>query len=143
MATGLLGQGSSLAYSTDDFASSDVEIVNVTSVTGPTTSVDSIETTNLSSTLGYRSYIQGLVTPGELTIACNLDPSATSHQALFTYLEDQAATVLHWKLLFTDATFIKFQGVVTGAEVSNPIDGAITLSVTIQITGNVDWPGSA
>tara|TARA_Y100000590_G_scaffold391489_2_gene468151 strand:+ start:2699 stop:2935 length:237 start_codon:yes stop_codon:yes gene_type:complete len=78
-----------------------------------------------------------------MTIECNLDPSDTSHQAIFTYIEDQANTALHFKLTFSDATYIKFKGVVTGAEVSNPIDGAITLSITIQVTGNVDWPGSA
>ena len=97
----------------------------------------------MSSVGGYRQYIAGLIEPGEMTIGMNLDPSNTGHKAMFTYLEDRANTTIYWRLTFTDAEIIKFVGVVTGAEVNNPIDGPITLNVTVKVTGNVDWPGSA
>lgn len=39
--------------------------------------------------------------------------------------------------------FCSFKGSVTQAEYSVPIDGAISINVTIKVLGEINWPGSA
>ena len=52
-----------------------------------------------------------------------------------------AGTALFWQLVFPGAAdLMVFPGVVTKAEVSAPVDGALMLDVEIKITGAITWP---
>ncbi len=141
MPAGILGKGTVIGKG--DAASPEVftTIANVGSITGPTTSSELIDVTNQDTSGSYRQYIAGLIDGGEVSFTLNFDPALAGHQAIFTDLEDQS--VDNYQITFSDAATTKcvFPGVVTGAESTAPIDGALQLSVTIKVTGDVTWPG--
>lgn len=143
MPAGILGKGTTITWCATVDGTYSSAISNVGSISGPTASSEFIDVTNQGSASKYREFIAGVIDPGELTFPVNYDPAAADHQLFHSYLESQV--VYFWKLTFSDSasTTCIFPGVVTGCEVSAPVDGAITMNVTIKVTGDIDWPGAA
>jgi hypothetical protein len=71
-----------------------------TGITGLGGPADQIETTCLGA--NEKTYVQGLFTPGQVSVPFNLDPQAVSHQDLFD-LRD-AGDNLNWIVAFSDGT---------------------------------------
>jgi hypothetical protein len=75
-----------------------VKLACPTGITGLGGPADQIETTCLGDT--EKTYVQGLFTPGQVSAPFNLDPTAASHQDLFT-LKD-AGNNLNWIICLSD-----------------------------------------
>lgn len=75
MASGILGKGTVLSSATTEFGKY-VSLANVGSISGPSTSGETIDTTHHKSPAGTRETIGGLIDPGELTLSVNYDPGA-------------------------------------------------------------------
>ena len=65
----------------------DVTIANLTSIDGVGVSADTIETTNLSTEGGYRTFVNGLKDAGEVSLSGHF--GYEDHSSLFEDFEDE------------------------------------------------------
>ena len=107
----------------------------ITSISGPGMTRDTIDVTSLDSTGGYREFITGFRNAGTVTLSMNFTRSAYE-QMLNDFDSD---TVQNYQIDLPDAenTSLDFEGLVTELPLSIPADDKITAEVTIQITGQV------
>lgn len=130
--------------STDVVASATyTTVAQVSNISGPSMQMDTIDVTTHDSSGGFREFVEGLVDPGEVTFDLVYDPDAATHanSSGGVVYELHQRTKKAWSLDFTDstATVVKFQGFVTSFEPSMSVDGAMTASLTIKITGELTW----
>lgn len=107
----------------------------ITTLTGPNMSRESIDVTSLASTGGYREYIPGLRTPGTLTFTMNFTRS--DYETMKTDFE--AETEQDYELILPDdeKTSLEFSAFVTDLPLNLDPGSQITCNVTFQITGPV------
>ena len=139
------GYGVIFQVSTDDSTFNSVG--EVTDITPPSISKDTIETTHHNSG-GIRTYVGGLVDFGEMSVTVNLDPdkddaSNKKHIALRDLAEtpndDPVANTTKFKIIYSDSSADVFRGVVTSFETSAPIDGVLSATITIKVTGDITY----
>jgi predicted secreted protein len=110
-------------------------LAEINSIEGPGFSRDTIDTTALDTPGGYRTFIAGFRNPGTLSLTMNYT------RAVFnTFKTDfESDTIQDYMLVLpdTDTTSIAFDGLVTEMPLSIPTDDKVTMSVTIQISGQV------
>ena len=125
--------GTVLAYHD---GSSFVDVANVTSVSAPSMSRDSIETTHHTSTGGFRTYIPGLKDAGTVSLDINWEKSQASHSALYTQITTQVVNG-QYRVVFpgSPTSTFTFYGHVTDFSVTAPVDDKLTASVTIKLSG--------
>lgn len=133
--------GITFSYSTNS-GSSYTALGELTDITPPSISKETIETTNHGSS-GIRSYIGGLVDFGEASITVNYDPDGTDHNAirdLAKTANDTSGTNL-FKITYSDAgaSTEVFAGIVTGFEQEAPMDDKLSATFTIKVTGSVTY----
>tara|TARA_Y100000361_G_scaffold37821_1_gene32377 strand:- start:12808 stop:13236 length:429 start_codon:yes stop_codon:yes gene_type:complete len=115
---------------------------SITDLSPPSVTKDTIEVTSHGDS-GIRKYIGGLVDFGEVSITVNYDPDDTAHTNFRTLAEtpnDVAdATNTGFKITYADtgATVLTFNGIVTGFEQEAPIDGQLSATITIKVSGAV------
>ncbi len=112
------------------FAGFTSEIVGIS---GPSLARDSIDTTHHGTGNNFRTFIPGLVDPGELTIDCHFDPTETPG------IDGNAAVL---KITWPDTGSTKFQATeafITGFDITDPIDDKMTASVTFKLSGSIDF----
>jgi len=136
MATPSFAQGAILRK---DTTGTDLPIAGMGTISGPTTSADQIDVTSHDSISGFRQYIRGLVDPGTLTFDLFYDGNDASHKALMEDLSNVEVPE-EWTLIFSDSTQITFDAKTNGFEFNVPVDGALTVSVTLQVTGAIGYP---
>lgn len=124
--------GSKLSYYK---SSAFVDVAEVTNISGPSVSRDSIETTHHQSTGGFREFIPGLKDAGEVSIDINWDPATTSHADLYASLTATDNGQFRITFAGTPASTFTFYGHVTGFDATAPIDDRLTASVTIKLSG--------
>lgn len=117
-------------------------VAQVTSLTGPALAADSIDVTTHDSTNAWEESVVGVLRSSELTFDIVYDPAEDTHDAtggagILTRLEGKTRT--DYSLVFPDTgtTTWNFDGEYTGFIPGMPVDGALTASVTIKITGDV------
>ena len=118
----------------------DEEVIGeVVSISTPSVSVATIDTTTLASI--HRTFIGGTIDSGEVSLEVMIDPMGTDAQK-FEDLWDATATVAPVEktciIAFpTAATAVSytFAAIMTGYDLSLPVDGAITASITLKISG--------
>lgn len=114
-----------------------VTVGQVSNITGPGLSLDTIEVTAHDSPSAFREFVAGLGDAGEVTVEMFFDPDNTGQASLRTDLTSRTST--SYSVTFPDPTpqVWTFTGFVTAFEPSAPVDGALTVSSTIKITGVV------
>lgn len=113
-------------------------IAGVRDITGPSLRMEAIEVTNHSSTGGWREFVGGLFSGGEVTFDLLFDPDAATHSYSTGLINDMVdRTLRHFQVVFTDPTPTTwaFSALVTGFEPTAPVDGALTASVTLTVSG--------
>jgi len=113
-------------------------IAEVTDISGPSLSADTIDVTSHDSPGGYREFIQGLKDAGEVTFTINFIPTEATHDASTGLLKDyNDGTLRNFQLVFPDPgnTTWSFAAVVTGFEPSEPTDDKLSADVTLKISG--------
>ncbi len=112
------------------------DVAEVTGCKPPAYARDAVETTHMTSTSKYRTYIPGLLDAGEATLSLNYDASASD--PLITAME--AATLGQFRITFGDANAVVFTAVVTSYEISEVTpDGKQTASATFKVSGRPTW----
>lgn len=96
--------------------------------------VSVVEATTLGSTV--REYVSGIGAWGSLEFEVVYDPGEASHAAFKTLIETPAEKACIVTL--SDTSTIGFDAFVTGFNVNGlEIDGVVSASITLQITGAV------
>jgi len=110
-------------------------VAELTNISGPSISADTIDVTTHDSADGFREYVGGLRDGGEISIEGNL-VDATESNVLISLLE--AGTVIEGATIdlpTSTAMTFTFDCIVTAYETTAPHDGKLGFSATLKVTG--------
>ncbi len=107
-------------------------IAELTNISGPSISVDTIDVTTHDSPGAFREFVAGLIDAGEISFEGNLIDIAQSDE-LMDAIEDREA--FGFEIQFPEGEQWEFDGIVTGFETSAPHDGKIGFSASVKATG--------
>lgn len=107
----------------------------VTTISGPTMSRETIDVTSLASTGGYREFIAGFRDPGTMTFTMNFN--RTDYDTMKTDFESDTEQDYELILPDDDVTTLEFSGLVTELPLNLDPGSQITCNVTIKVTGQV------
>jgi predicted secreted protein len=114
-------------------------ILEVGDITGPALKVGTMDTTSHSSTGGWREFITTIKEGGQVTFPINYDPAAATH-GIAGLLDDFIdGTLKAFTVTFTDTggTIWDFYAYVIGFIPSMPVEGKLSATVTLLISGAV------
>lgn len=101
-------------------------------------SVNTVDTTHLTSTSGYHEYLATSSEMGEGSLTINYDPNSATDQLVRTALGDRLVRTL--KVTFPDSQYFQCECFVTGWEVGEiSIDDKLTATMTVKFTGAPTW----
>ena len=107
----------------------------VTNISGPNMSRETIDVTSLASTGGYREFITGLRNPGTLTFTMNFN--RTDYETMKTDFESDVAKDYELILPDDEKTSLEFSALVTELPLNLDPGSQITCNVTFQISGPI------
>jgi len=113
-------------------------IAQVTSIGGPNLEMDALDVTAHDSTAGWREFIGGLLSGGEVSLEINYDPVGGTHDASTGLIAElEGRTISNYQLVFPDAatTTWEFTALVTRFSPSAPVADKLTASITLQVSG--------
>jgi hypothetical protein len=122
----------------------DVLIANLTSIDGVSVSSDTIETTNLSTEGGYRTFVTSLKDAGEVGLSGHF--AYTDHNGLLTDFESGAIdvyTIEFPDMAATNGTQWTFSAVVTAFSTSVDLEDLIGFEATLKVSGRPTLIGPA
>lgn len=113
-------------------------IAEVTDISGPSFSRESIETTSHDSTGGYREFIPGLREGGEVTFSVNFMPGDTTHDqstGMLNQFDDD--NVHNWQVVYptTPAKTWNFAAFLTKFDTKAPVGDKLSADITLQVSG--------
>jgi predicted secreted protein len=111
-------------------------IGSLTSIDGVSVSAETVETTALDTTGGYRTFVNGLKDAGEVSISGYF--TNTSHMPLYTDFE--AGTSSSYTIEFPDRAATKgttwtFSAIVTAFGTSADLEDLVSFEATLKLTG--------
>ncbi len=109
-------------------------LAEVLDIDGPSQSRDSIEVTSHSSN-GWREFIAGLKDGGEISFDLNMVPDDATQQTLRDHFDD--GTVGNYQIVYPNGWQDDFAATITDYGTKSPVDGPVTDSVTLKISGAV------
>ena len=112
-----------------------VEVAEISSFSGPDGEASEIDVTHLRSTA--KEYLQGLGDEGNITLSGFLKASDAAQVGLRTDRDAQTSSA--YSLTLSDGTVLTFTAFCKQFGISNAVDGATILNVTLRITGIVTW----
>lgn len=149
VSTGKIGLGAVLkmgdgASPTEAFTA----IANIASISGPSETMETVDTTHLSSTGGYREFRPHLKDGGEVTFTIHYDPTHATHDdatGLKKKFDDRLLTNFQIDLSnlsdggggFASNNLITFAAYVTNLGMNVPIDDMVTRDVTLKVSGAI------
>jgi len=124
------GFGATFSYLSTD-PSTYTALAEVLSITPPSISVETIESTHMGSDDGFREFIAALKDGGEATVQLNyVESSATLLQTLVL------AGMETFKITLAGASTLIFSGIPTAFAIDDVvIDDKMTMSLTIKVSG--------
>jgi len=127
--------GVGAVLSKDDGNGTYNSVAEVISITGPSMSRSTIDTTHLGVSAGYRTFIAGLRDPGQVTFTINYNRA--DYDSLKTDFESDTEQDYAIELPDDDNTAFLFSGLVTELPLTIPADDRVTGDITIQVSGQV------
>lgn len=111
------------------------EIAAVTSISGQSLSLDTIDVTSHDQTAAWEEMAVTILRQGELTLDLVFDPGETTHADLLADLVGRGYE--GFELQFPDSAYTEwvFDAYVIGFEPSMSVDGALVASCTLKLTG--------
>lgn len=143
--TGKIGLG--VVIKMGDGAGSEVftAIANVADISGPNTTMETVDTTHLGSTGGYREFLAHLKDGGEITLTCHFDPNHATHDdasGLRSKFDNRTLTNFQIDMsaaFSTGDNQIDFAAYVTSLGNSFAVDNVISMDVTLKVSGAVGF----
>jgi len=115
------------------------KIAEIKSISGPGLSADALDASNMASPGGFREFIAGLRDGGEITLEINFIPAEATHKdASGGMLNDyKTGAKGNWQISFPDSPTTKWvmPCIITGFEISAPVDDLLSASVTFKVAG--------
>ena len=112
---------------------------NVTNISGPGLSLDTVDVTSHDSTAAWEEIVGAILRSGDITLDIVYDPADATHKyaagGLIYDLVQRTAIALTLELPDTGTTTWSFNAFVTGFVPGAPVEGALTATVTLKITG--------
>jgi predicted secreted protein len=130
-----IGYGAKFQTGNDASPESFTDFLEVTSITPPNMSVDSIDATHMASPSGAREFIAGLLDAGDVGIEFNFVPGNASALALMTELGTVPRPTKTRRIVFPDLSYFQFEAFITGFEPEGPVDDKMGASATFKVTG--------
>lgn len=129
----LKGDGATPTEAFTDFG------IEITSITPPGLSRDSIDVTHMQSPDEFREFIEGLMNAGEFSCDLNWKPSATD-----TIVAELISGKANWQMQFPNGVTWTMSAFVTNYPITVPMDNKMTASVTWKVSGKptLDTSGS-
>jgi len=106
------------------------------SVDGPDESIDAVDTSNMDTTGGKRTYQPTLVNGGQIKLEIKYDPDDVMHKKLIA--DAEAMTARAFELSETDAAPVAKTagtGIITALGWKRDFADVLLMSVTIQVSG--------
>ena len=112
-------------------------IAYIKSIGGPSLSLDVEDVTTHDSAEAWEEVVATVLRTGEISLDIVYDPNAATHSAVAGGLLDyyENGKLAYFDLEFVDTYHWRFPAYVTGYEPDAPVDGALTASVSLKITG--------
>ena len=113
-------------------------IGDVLSISGPSVSVATIDTTGIADV--FRTFLGGTIDSGEMSLEIMYDPGSTAGTALEAEWESTASAAPTAKtciITFSDSSVYTFEGILTSFAASAAIDDKVTASCTFKVTSSV------
>jgi len=124
----IIGYGATLKKGDD-------AIAELTSISGPSQSADTIDITSHDSSDSYKDYIVALLDAGEVSIEGNFYPGDSAGQ-ITMHTDFQAKSKVEYVITLSDTTTTwTFNAYITAFETGAPLDGATSFSATLKVTG--------
>ena len=124
----ITGQGTTLSWNST--------ITDVVSITAPSVSIATLDTTNIASI--HRTFVAGTIDSGEMTVEIMYDPmSDTDIEDAWDNTATAAPAASNAVITFSDAATFTFSAIMTGFEANVAIDEKVTATLTFKITGAV------
>lgn len=140
-AIGKLGYGVELrGGATSAATTATVLLAGLTSCPPPPYSCDTVDVTHLTSPNGAREFILGLTDRGEVSFELNWVPGNATDEYFRAMQADKESRL--FEISFTQVDPVEkltFSGLLTGYEISTPIDDKMSASVTLKVTGDAVW----
>jgi hypothetical protein len=134
-----IGYGSKFQIGTSATPPVWTDIAEVTSITPPALSMDTVDATHMGSPDGFMEYIAGLIDAGEASMEMSFLPANAGQVALITAMVGR--TEGNYRILYSDAAATPwvFKAFVTGFEVSSAVVDKTTATVTFKVNGKPDF----
>lgn len=136
----MLGYGSKFEVSTDQGASF-VEMAEVFNITPPSSSVDFVEATHMTSPNATKEFILGLSDPGEASMEQNFIPGSATDLALIAIRNAREAITA--RITWPNGVVWTFTGLLTTYAPSGPNEDRLTASLSFKVSGSTVVTGEA
>lgn len=107
-------------------------VAEVTNITPPGISRDSVDATHMQSPEGWREFIPGLKDGGEVELEINFVPGSATTLLLMAEIDAAAGNK---QIVFTTGEVFSFAALCTNFETESPIDDKQVGTVTYKVTG--------
>ena len=114
------------------------DIASLLSISGPSSTRDTVDSTTLGDEDGFRDFIAGLKDGGTM----NFDLLFNKGQYTGLIDDFDTDTPATYQIFFAGAQAgaIQFEGLITDFPMSIPLDDKVSISVTIKVTGGITIP---
>ena len=113
-----------------------VAIAEINSISGPSSTRETIDVTTLDSTGGYREFISNLRDAGDVSL--NMNFTAATYELMKDDFEDDDVQQYQIVLPDADGTTLEFEGLVTELPIEIPLDDKVSGNITIKVSGQVE-----
>jgi predicted secreted protein len=130
--------GYSTLFKTGNGATPEVftTVAEVTNITPPAMSRDTVDATHEESPDGWREFIAGLKDGGEVSLDMNFVPDSADALAFMAEWDATGSSALkNRQIVFPDGSIFAFAAILTGYEPDAPIDDKMAASVTLKVSG--------
>lgn len=139
MSDALLGYGSIFQIGSTDSPPTYTSLGEVFNITPPSSTVDQVDVTHMSSPGRRREFIDGLIDPGECSFEMNYIPGSAADLALLDILDtpvDESRT-RSCRIIYPNGFQDTFNANLQTYEPNLPTDDKMTASVSFKVTGTV------
>ena len=133
-----IGYGSHFEIESLDSPGDYVPLGEIRNISAPSSQVDMIDATHMSSPGGRREFVPGLIDPGECSFEMNYVPGSTSDQLLLGILAlPPAERARSCRITYPNGYNDTFIGVLQTYERTIPTGELMSANVSFKVSGDV------